>query len=129
VQLATTPEDSAHTSAQRRIKKARQTLRRNTIDQQLEQLLPFAGYPSNDKHTGLPFRRDDDLLLFDWSGRILCEDKKDAIQEERPAILQRLRINSSPPPITIKSGRKNAIAIMNEKPVAMVRGDGFTPLL
>ena len=92
--MATTPEASKHTSVQRRIKKARQTQLPNAITQQPEQLLPFAGNPRNDMPAGLPFRLNDYLELVDWSGRILREDKKGAIPEELPAVLQRLQLDA-----------------------------------
>jgi hypothetical protein len=91
--LATTPETSAHTSVQRRIDKAQRTQIPTRIDQQPEQLLPFVGNPRNDRPAGLPFRLNDYLELVDWSGRILREDKKGAISEELPAILQRLQLD------------------------------------
>ena len=92
--IATTPETSTHTSVQRRINKARQTQLPNRIDQQPEQLLPFAGNPRNDMPAGLPFRLIEYLELVDWSGRILRQDKKGAIPEELPAILQRLQLDA-----------------------------------
>ena len=93
-QLATTPEASDHTSVQRRIEKARHMQIYNAIDQQPEQLLPFAGNPRNDIPAGLPFRLTDYLELVDWSGRILQEYKKGAIPEALPEILQRLQIDA-----------------------------------
>ena len=92
--MATTPEDSKHTSVKRRINKARRTQRPNRIDQQPEQLLPFAGNPRNDMPTGLPFCLNDYLELVDWSGRILRADKKGAIPSELPAILLRLQMDA-----------------------------------
>ena len=92
--LAPTPETSDHTSVQRRIRKARHTQLPGRSDQQPERLLPFAGNPRNDMPAGLPFRLDDYLELIDWSGRILREDKKGAIPEELPAILQRLQLDA-----------------------------------
>jgi hypothetical protein len=93
-QMATTPEASAHTSIQRRIEKARHIQLPNGIEQQPEQLLPFAGNPRNDMPKGLPFRVTDYLELVDWSGRILREDKKGAIPEEIPTMLHRLQMDS-----------------------------------
>ncbi|MGB5276978.1 MAG: transposase [Gammaproteobacteria bacterium] len=92
--MATTPESSKHTSVQYRINKARRTKLQNRIDQQPEQLLPFAGNPRNDMPAGLPFRLNDYLELVDWSGRILREEKKGAISDELPAILQRLQLDT-----------------------------------
>jgi hypothetical protein len=58
---------------QRRIDSARRTQQPNRIDQQPQQLLPFAGKPRNDMPAGQPFRLTDYLELVDWSGRILRE--------------------------------------------------------
>jgi len=93
-QMANTPERSKHTSVQRRITTARHSPLPNRIDQQPQQLLPFAGNPRNDMPAGLPFRLTDYLELVDWSGRILREDKKGAIPAQVPAILQRLQIDA-----------------------------------
>ncbi len=92
--MATTPEDSNHTSVQRRIAKARHTLEPSPVEQQPEQLLPFAGNPRKDMPAGLPFRLTDYLELVDWSGRTLREHKKGAIPEELPVILQRLQLDA-----------------------------------
>ena len=93
-QMAKTPEASNHTSIQLRIAKARNTQLPNPIDLQPEELLPFAGNPRECMPAGLPFRLTDYLELVDWSGRILREDKKGAIPEEIPEILQRLQLNA-----------------------------------
>jgi hypothetical protein len=93
-QMATTPEDSRHTSVKRRIDKARRTQLPNRIDQQPEQLLPFAGNPRTDMPAGIPFRLTDYHELVNWSGRILREGKKGAIPAELPAILQRLQMDA-----------------------------------
>ena len=84
----------SYTSVQHRIEKARKTQLPSAIDQQPEQLLPFAGNPRNDMPAGLPFHLNDYLELVDWSGRILREDKKGAMPEELPAILQRLQLDA-----------------------------------
>jgi len=44
------------------------------------------------KHKGLPFRLSDYLELVDWTGRIIREDKRDAIQGYLPLILKCLQI-------------------------------------
>ena len=93
-QMANTPERSKHTSVQHRIDRTRRTRQPNRIDQQPQQLLPFAGNPRNDMPAGLPFRLTDYLELVDWSGRILREDKKGAIPAQVPAILQRLQMDA-----------------------------------
>ncbi|AMX02447.1 hypothetical protein A3224_07500 [Microbulbifer thermotolerans] len=42
---------------------------------------------------GLPFQLQDYLELVDWSGRCLREDKRGAIDEQLPPILDRLQID------------------------------------
>jgi hypothetical protein len=44
-------------------------------------------------HKGLPFRLSDYLNLVDWTGRIIREDKRGAIPEELPPILERLQMD------------------------------------
>ena len=92
--MATTPEQSDHTSIQQRIKKAMNTQHPGNRNQQPETLLPFVGYPRKDIPTGLPFRLNDYIELVDWSGRILREDKKGAIANKLPPILQRLDMDA-----------------------------------
>ncbi len=41
---------------------------------------------------GLPFRLTDYLELVDWTGRVIREDKRGAINGSLPPILERLRI-------------------------------------
>jgi hypothetical protein len=41
---------------------------------------------------GLPFQLTDYLELVDWTGRILMDDKRGAIPETTPPILQQLDI-------------------------------------
>jgi REP element-mobilizing transposase RayT len=85
--MAKTPEQSDHTSIQQRIN----TQQPGHRDQQPEALLPFVGYPRKDMPQGLPFQLNDYLELVDWSGRILRDDKKGAIPDHLPDILQRLK--------------------------------------
>ncbi len=92
--MATTPEQSNHTSIQQRIKKAVNTKQPGHINQQPETLLPFVGNPRKDMPTGLPFQLNDYLELVDWSGRIIREDKKGAIADNLPPILQRLDMDA-----------------------------------
>ncbi|MFC6977901.1 transposase [Microbulbifer taiwanensis] len=84
--MAETPEASDHTSIQWRISAAKD-------GQQPEQLFPFAGNPRKPMSAGLPFRPQDYLELVAWSGRILREGKRGAIDEQLPPILDRLQID------------------------------------
>ncbi|MGB5278949.1 MAG: transposase, partial [Gammaproteobacteria bacterium] len=83
-----------HTSIQRRIATAERTQRPNAIEQQPEQLLPFAGNPHEGMPAGLPFWLADYIELVDWSGRLLLADKRGAIPEELPEILNRLQLDT-----------------------------------
>jgi len=93
-QMAEKPEASNHTSIKRRIAKARHSQWPNQIEQQSVLLMPFAGNPREDMPAGLPFRLTDYIELVDWSGRILRDDKKGAISEALPEILQRLQLDA-----------------------------------
>ena len=93
--LAKTPEASHHTSIRKRAQKAQTAAAPNHLQQQEKALLPFAGNPRQDMPKGLPFRLTDYLELVDWSGRILREDKRGAIPEHLPPILQRLNMDAT----------------------------------
>ncbi|WP_323055069.1 transposase [Microbulbifer thermotolerans] len=84
--MADTPKTSDHTSIQRRISEAQD-------GKQPPQLFPFAGNPRESIPVGLPFQLQDYLELVDWSGRCLREDKRGAIDEQLPPILDRLQID------------------------------------
>ena len=90
--MAKTPEKSDYTSIQQRINTAQAAHSPNHLHQQPKGLLPFAGYPRQDSPKDLPFRLTDYLELVDWTGRILREDKRGAIDETLPPILERLNI-------------------------------------
>ncbi len=92
--MAATPEQSDHTSIQQRIKNAINTQQPDHRNQHPETLLPFVGYPRKDMPVGLPFRLKDYLELVDWCGRILREDKRGAITNKLPPILQRLDMDA-----------------------------------
>jgi len=84
---------SEHTSIKRRCEKAEQATQPNHPNQQVKELLPFAGNPRQNMPKGLPFKLTDYLELVDWTGRILREDKKGAIPEDVPPILAQLNID------------------------------------
>jgi hypothetical protein len=95
--MADTPETSDHTAIKHRIQhhQVKASQNPNRIDQQPEALLPFIGYPGKDQpEKGLPFRYTDYLELIDWTGRILREDKRGAIPEDKPDILVRLNLDA-----------------------------------
>ena len=101
--IAETPEDSDHTSIQERIK-PRFNLE-DAIHQQIEQqslqrfdgvlkpLLHFEGNVTEHKQTGILFSEKDYLQLVDYTGRIIRPDKRGAIPDHLPPILQRLNLD------------------------------------
>jgi hypothetical protein len=62
-------------------------------DLQPPALLPFVGNPREEMPKGLPFRLADYLELVDWTGRILRDDKRGAIDGNLPPILKRLQVD------------------------------------
>ena len=82
--IANTPETSENTSVKKRIDDLR-TSKPNT-------LYPFVGNPREPMPEGLPFHLMDYLELVDWTGRIIREDKRGAIDNHLPPILDRLNI-------------------------------------
>ncbi|WP_019027187.1 transposase [Colwellia piezophila] len=84
--IANTPETSAYTSIQQRIKAA--------IDgKQPEKLADFVGNPKKYKPTGLPFELSDYILLVDLTGRCIRADKTGYIIDNLLNILNRLKIS------------------------------------
>ena len=92
--MAKTPEDSAHTSIQKRAKKAKAAYSPNHPQQQVPELLNFAGNPKQDMPDGIPMRLTDYLDLVDWTGRQIKENKRGAISGSEPAIMDRLGIDA-----------------------------------
>ena len=90
--MAATPETSSHTSAQQRIKEAQKTPPNTPAPYQPKTLMSFVGNPKQNMPQGLPFKLEDYLELLDWTGRILREDKRGAIDQKTPPILSRLNI-------------------------------------
>jgi len=90
--LADIPEQSDHTSIQQRCRWAQDAQSPNHSQKQVTGLMPFVGNPRRNIPKGLPFRLTDYLELVDWSGRILREDKRGAIDSQVPDIITRLNI-------------------------------------
>lgn len=82
--IAKTPETSRHTSIKRRIE---------ATHQQRTRLFPFAGNPRKEMPDGLPFRLTDYITLIDWTGRLVRKDKRGAIDNSLPPILERINQN------------------------------------
>ena len=91
--MADSPEQSDHTSVKRRIETARRSKSTANAAQQPRHLMPFVGYPRAEMPRGLPFHLSEYLELVDWTGRIIRQDKRGAIDQNLPPILQRLQID------------------------------------
>ena len=101
-EMAETPEDSDYTSIQERI--APKIKLSDAIQTQAEDgdiypfpfpikpLLHFDGATRNEEQSGIPFAYSAYLELVDWTGRIVRDDKRGAIDNSLPPILQRLNI-------------------------------------
>ncbi|BFM09634.1 transposase [Halioxenophilus aromaticivorans] len=86
--MADKPENSDHTSIQRRIN----SLKKNKA--QPEPLAPFIGSLPQDEHSGIPFELGDYLELVDWTGRVMRADKRGYVEQSLPPILQRLSMSN-----------------------------------
>ena len=104
--IATTPEDSAHTSIRHRLNALtdKPTIDLNKlIAEQYQQgflssweitikpLLRF-NHDKNNTHHELPFNQIDYLQLVEWTGRIIRNDKRGFIDPSTPDVLDRLTI-------------------------------------
>lgn len=103
--MSETPEASDHTAIQQRI---RAVCRPDESAPATEgpTLLPFSGPEHRDAPDGLPFQFENYLDLVDWSGRVVREDKKGAIPEDLPPILERLNIDPEAWIKTIRRGQR-----------------------
>ena len=86
--LADTPEESNHTSIQKRINAAKS-------NRQPAQLLPFSGNPCNTIPDGLPFQLKDYIELVELSGCHLQPTKKGKIEDSASPILTRVGLAQS----------------------------------
>ena len=84
--MADKPETSDHTSAKKRIQSVKAERK------QPASLMPFVGSHREPMPEGLPFHLKDYLELLDWTGRIIRSDKRGAIGNSLPPILDRLDI-------------------------------------
>ena len=88
--MADTPEDSDHTSIQRRIRQLKAF--DPTTAPTPEALYAFAGNPREDMPEGLPFKLSDYIELVEWTGRQIHPNKRGAISAKTPPLLERLDI-------------------------------------
>ena len=64
----------------------------NHFNHPIKPLLPFDDEGSSQDQTGIPFHFSDYLTLIDWTGRAIRGDKRSAITQTLPPILERLSI-------------------------------------
>ena len=101
--MADTPETSDHTSIKERIKPSfdltaaiegqKDELALNHFNVPLKPLTAFEGNIFDGKQTGILFSFKDYLELVDYTGRIIREDKRGAIPDHIPPILERLSMD------------------------------------
>ncbi|MDX6851605.1 transposase, partial [Gilvimarinus sp. SDUM040013] len=102
--MAKTPETSDYTSIQERLGinpantskpiESHQDTSKSPLS--LAELMPFAGREShNTSADHIPFHLSDYLELVDWTGRAIRNDKRGAINNSLPSILERLNIPST----------------------------------
>lgn len=92
--IAKIPETSDYTSIKQRAQKAKTARSVNHPNQQVKNLMPFAGNPKANMPDGLPFKLTDYLELVELTGQILRDNKPGAISSNLPPILQRLGIEA-----------------------------------
>ncbi len=117
--MADTPETAEHTSIKERIKPTidlKQAIQEQITNGQLIQfdgnikpLMPFLDSISPHANHGLPCFYIDYLSLVDWTGRILRQDKRGAINNHLPSILKRLKLPA-------KTWLKNATQFEQQHP-------------
>ena len=100
--MATTPENSDHTSIQSRVQhwqeqannpKSTGSQPYDTENYQPQNLHPFVGNLRQDTPKGILFSLVDYLQLVDWTGRQIRDDKTGAIPSDAAPILERLSIS------------------------------------
>tara|TARA_R110001599_G_scaffold6102_4_gene30421 strand:- start:238 stop:1221 length:984 start_codon:yes stop_codon:yes gene_type:complete len=87
--MASTPETSAHTSIEKRVK----ALKNNWS--QPKNLMPFAGSPKQGRPKGIAFDLQDYCALVDTTGRSIRDDTSGFVEQNLNPILERLGLNSA----------------------------------
>lgn len=92
--IASTPEESQFTSIYERIRKVRESRQVEPMAEDRSPEVPLQPFhsPGTGHHT-IPFGFEDYLALVDWSGRVIRDDKRGAIDARLPPIVQRLGID------------------------------------
>ncbi|MCR8924331.1 transposase [Dasania sp. GY-MA-18] len=123
--LAATPEQSKHTSIKKRLSAMKQQQRPPKA------LAKFIGNPREPMPQGLPFQLKDYIELVDWTGRIIRSDKRGAISQQLPPILERLAIQPQQwltLSTQFESRFKSLVGVKNKlKEIALAMGYQRTP--
>src|SRR5690606_373519 len=92
--IALTPEESQFTSIYERIRKVRESRQVEPLVEDRSPEVPLQPFhsPGTGHHT-IPFGFEDYLALVNWSGRVIRDDKRGAIDARLPPIVQRLGID------------------------------------
>ncbi len=101
--MAKTPEDSEYTSIKERIapvfdlsNAVEEQIKLQALlkfDSPIKPLAQFEGSVTNEQQSGILFSLSDYLELVDFTGRCIRSDKRGAIPNDLPPILQRLSLN------------------------------------
>jgi REP element-mobilizing transposase RayT len=91
--IADTPEDSDFTSVQQRIAAFAAGGRTAEATPERPRLVPLGRSGADPHPNSLDFTTEDYLELVDWAGRALRADKRGAIPDRLPPILQRLQLD------------------------------------
>ncbi|VAW54463.1 Transposase and inactivated derivatives [hydrothermal vent metagenome] len=90
--MAKTPETSSHTSIKLRLSTLKSEFKKDEHDQPTV-LFSFVGNPRNNMPEGLPFKLNDYIDLVEWTGRQIHPNKRGAIPQNTPAIIERLNFD------------------------------------
>jgi REP element-mobilizing transposase RayT len=88
---AATPEESKFTSIYQRISKLRQA---GEQDDPVTASVPLLPFQSPGAAKSIPYRLDDYLQLVHWTGQVIRDDKRGAIDDAVPPIVERLSIDA-----------------------------------
>ena len=94
-QMANTAENSDYTSIKQRIDQGHLTKRPTKVVESSVEYIQLKGFLRKGEYLKLqlPFSFPDYLLLVDWNGRAIRDDKRGVIKQELPPILYRLGID------------------------------------
>lgn len=105
--IAATPEDSDFTSIQQRIAELAQDKRTVETSPKPPHLIPLGSASADPHRNVLDFATEDYLELVDWAGRAIRDEKRGAISEHLPPILQRLQLDAAQYLLHVRRGGRH----------------------